>query len=164
MPGKLYDFGYQSIKTGQDLKLLAEALDAVVLDIRHSPKAKNPDFAGSNLATLLEARYQHVPELGNTSYKSTHGEITFKDFEAGAARVRALLEAGTNVIVMCACWQRTACHRYEFVTRFAKEYGEESTLLNSKSVTALKAASKPRAPEQIALFDDRRVGLVEFDE
>ena len=75
--------------TGKIPELLfaaAEQLDATVLDIRLSPRSRNPAWSKSRLQTLLGSRYEHVAAFGNVAYR-TGGPTQLADPEAGLALV-----------------------------------------------------------------------------
>jgi hypothetical protein len=106
----LYTYGY----TGTSplaLKELAQQLDAVVLDIRLSPRSRNPEWTKARLSGLLGARYEHLQAWGNVNYKNG-GPVVFKDVLAGVQRLRERLSAGP-VILLCACTHVANCHRLD---------------------------------------------------
>lgn len=84
----LYTFGYSG-KQPEELLALAEQLDAIVADIRFSPRSRVPHWNSGRLARLLGDRYRHLPALGNRSYKD--GPIEIVDLDAGIAQVADLL-------------------------------------------------------------------------
>lgn len=105
MTQQVYTFGYSG-HTSAQLKQLAEELDAIVFDIRFSPRSRDPQWSGKRLRAALGHRYQHIRELGNENYKS--GPIQLVDFEAG----RKLIEDSSNpIILMCVCQNYRDCHR-----------------------------------------------------
>jgi uncharacterized protein (DUF488 family) len=64
----LYTFGYSG-KQPEELHTLAEQLDALVADIRFSPRSRVPHWNGGSLVRRLGHRYRHLPALGNRNYK-----------------------------------------------------------------------------------------------
>jgi len=58
----LYTFGYSG-RSPHHLRALAEALDAVVVDIRFRPRSRIPDWNAGRLQKLLGDRYRHLPAL-----------------------------------------------------------------------------------------------------
>jgi uncharacterized protein (DUF488 family) len=104
---QLYTFGYGGQLPDQ-LRAPAEHLDAVVVDIRFSPRSRIPDWTAGRLQKLLGERYRHLPALGNRNYKS--GPIEFVDLETGAVEVGELLSQ-QPVILLCACADVQRCHR-----------------------------------------------------
>lgn len=95
---KIYSIGYQGI-TPQRLQAIAEGLDAVVFDVRSSPRSRKKGFGGNQLRELLGARYEQHKELGGWE------EI------AEQALVDLALEE-RNVILMCQEEAPGECHRF----------------------------------------------------
>ncbi len=103
----LYTFGYTG-RSPDELRALAAQLDALVADIRFSPRSRVPHWSGGRLASLLGDRYRHLPALGNRNYKG--GPVELVDLEVGVAQVAELL-ARQPVILLCACADVQRCHR-----------------------------------------------------
>ncbi|GAB4440932.1 MAG: hypothetical protein Kow0031_22890 [Anaerolineae bacterium] len=103
----LYTYGYSG-RQPYHLRALAEHLDAVVVDIRFSPRSRVPDWNAGRLQKLLGERYRPLPALGNRNYKG--GPIVFVDLEAGVTDVGELLQK-QPVILLCACRDLQRCHR-----------------------------------------------------
>lgn len=132
----LYTFGYQGY-TPDKLKAVAEALNAIVVDIRMSPRSRNARWNMSNLVQVLGKRYVHMPAFGNRNY-NTDGPIVINNLEAGAAWLlreqiplnHRMLERKEfdNAILMCVCKDARTCHRTVLVdqlrTLFMVEAGE----------------------------------------
>ena len=114
----LYTFGYTGRHPHQ-LRALAEHLDAVVVDIRFSPRSRIPDWTAGRLQQLLGERYHHLPALGNRNYKG--GPIEFVDLEAGVVQMGELL-AQQPAIWLCACAEVRRCHRLAAVAAIAARY------------------------------------------
>lgn len=114
----LYTFGYSS-KQSEELLALVEQLDAVVADIRFSPRSRVPQWNGGRLARLLGDRYCHLPALGNRNYKS--GPVELVDVEQGIAQVADLL-ARQPVILLCVCSDVQRCHRRLATEAMAARY------------------------------------------
>jgi uncharacterized protein (DUF488 family) len=87
---------------------LAEQVDALVVDIRFSPRSRIAHWSGGRLAKLPGNRYYHLPALGNRNYKG--GPVDIVDLEGGMAQVAALL-ARQPVILLCVCSDLHRCHR-----------------------------------------------------
>jgi uncharacterized protein (DUF488 family) len=104
---RVFLFGYSGRRPAALLDA-AVSLDAIVLDIRHSPRSRNSQWSKPNLSRLLGDRYEHCPPFGNLHYQSNAIELA--DPEAGVAMVRDLLET-RSVVLMCVCKDDTACHR-----------------------------------------------------
>ena len=102
----IYTIGYVGRKP-EELKKLAEELDAIVLDIRFSPLSRIPHWNGEALSKLLRLRYRHVPSLGNLNYKNG-GPIMIADYRLGR---ETIIQQSRNVILMCVCKSLGLCHR-----------------------------------------------------
>jgi uncharacterized protein (DUF488 family) len=114
----LYSFGYQGHTVGQ-LTARAEALNAVVADVRLKPFSRDPSWRRGPLERVLGTRYVWIEALGNLHYKGD-GPIVLKDPAAGYARLRALL-ATQPIILMCMCGTPTHCHRSVIAQAMAAE-------------------------------------------
>ena len=126
---KIYGLGYTG-RTPEQIRKIAEEKNAVVLDIRFSPRSRNPQFAGSNIAASLVGRYQHVRDLGNRNYKG--GPIDIVDFEEGRKIIDQIGETGQNVILMCMCKKPSVCHR-TIVMSMLRQEDYETEELNAPS-------------------------------
>ena len=114
----LYTFGYSG-RTPHELQTLAEQLNAVVVDIRFSPRSRIPDWSGGRLQKLLGDRYHHLPALGNRNYKG--GPVEFVDLETGVVEVGQLLRQ-QPVILLCVCADVQRCHRRPAAEAIAARY------------------------------------------
>jgi uncharacterized protein (DUF488 family) len=124
---QLYDFGYIGSKL-PDLKKAAEALNAIVVDIRFSARSRNPVWNSGNLRYVLDNRYYHERGLGNVNYRIPGMEnVKFADLEKGLENIGKIMDKGFSVIVMCACKDRERCHRLLVVQEFEKRHGVKST-------------------------------------
>lgn len=115
----LYTFGYSG-RTPHELQALAKQLNAVVADIRFSPRSHIPDWSGGRLQKLLGDRYRHLPALGNRNYKVGH--VEFVDLETGVGEVGQLLKQ-QPVILLCVCADLQRCHRLPAAEAIAAHYG-----------------------------------------
>lgn len=118
MADKLYTYGYSG-RTPHDLQTLAGQLQAVVADIRFSPRSRSPGWSGGQLQKLLGDRYRHLPSLGNRHYKG--GPIEFVDLATGVAEVGQLLSR-QPVILLCVCADVQRCHRLPAAEAIAARY------------------------------------------
>lgn len=114
----LYTYGYTG-RLPHQLRALAEHLEAVVVDIRFSPRSRIPDWTAGRLQHLLGERYHHLPALGNRNYKG--GPIEFVDLEVGVVRIGELLTE-QPVILLCACADVRRCHRLAAAEAIAVRY------------------------------------------
>jgi hypothetical protein len=106
---EVFLLGYAG-RTPEEIRRIAEMVDATVVDIRWRAGSRHPQWAKSNLAkTLGPGRYVHVPALGNLNYKGERGpQIEIADFDAGR---RALDRIAGSVILLCVCKDAATCHR-----------------------------------------------------
>jgi len=91
-----------------EIHRLALQLNAVVVDIRLSPRSRKPEWNKGRLTTMLGNRYLHLPELGNVNYKG--GDILLKDPDVGIAVLLRELQS-RSIILMCVCGEFSKCHR-----------------------------------------------------
>lgn len=115
----LYTFGYSG-RLPDQLQALVEQLDAVVVDIRFSPRSRIPDWNGGRLQKLLGKRYRHLRALGNRNYKG--GPVEFVDLAAGVVEVGELLRQ-QPVVLLCVCADVQRCHRLLAAEAIAARYG-----------------------------------------
>jgi hypothetical protein len=147
---ELYDVGYLTLKQAEVLKRAAVALDAVVLDVRFSPKSMDPQWRKNALAELLGDRYEWCQALGNKNYKG--GDIEFADLKTGLERIAELLET-RSVILMCACWNRPQCHRTVIAFEYEQQHGVKSIEITGKKMVE-ELISEQAAENQPGLFDN----------
>lgn len=125
MTNTVFTAGYTG-HTPQQLKQVAEEIDAIVFDIRFSPFSRNPAWIGANLAATLGNRYLHCKTLGNRNYRGDYGNgIMIHIYEKG---LRAVQLAQKPVILLCACPHFEDCHRkvvaYKLLEDEMKYFGE----------------------------------------
>ncbi|GEM_PF-1121564 len=149
----LYTLGYSGLKP-EDLGALAEGHDLVILDIRCSPRSRNPVWTKKRLAERLGERYVHLRALGNTDYKGD--TIRIADLEAGIREAAAYLER-QSVVLLCACKDVRSCHRLPVAERLAAETGAPLVHL-SLADAARMAAEVSGSPVQASLFDEAPPG------
>lgn len=143
---QLYDVGYQDIRNLQLLLKAAMELDAVIWDVRFSPRSRNAEWNKKNLEVVLSGYYYHAKEFGNKNYKG--GPIEFVALDAGLGMLETALEE-RNVILMCACWQRNQCHR----TVAAKHFEDRTGMASIPLTLALTKEIVQRSePKQLDLF------------
>lgn len=107
MTRQVYTIGYSGRKP-EEIKRIVRDMDAVLFDIRFSPRSRIPQWAGSNVSALVGAgSYRHLEALGNSNYKGD-GPVEIVNYSAGLA---AILASDRPVILMCACTDPTTCHR-----------------------------------------------------
>jgi len=122
MQHDVFGIGYSG-RAPVEIHRLALQLNAVVVDIRLSPRSRKPGWNKGRLTTMLGDRYLHLPELGNLNYKG--GDILLKDPDVGIAVVVRELEHRA-VILMCVCGELQKCHRL-VVANLLKDRGVRFT-------------------------------------
>ncbi|MBI5954344.1 MAG: hypothetical protein HY865_22025 [Chloroflexi bacterium] len=146
----LFDLGYNDLKKAGELAQIANELGAVIADIRFMPHTRNPEFSLKHLQEVLGDKYIHVGELGNANYKGTGG-IQLANTEAGMRILHGLL-ANSAVIIICACWKRSECHRVYVAKEYEKRYNVDSTPITRTSARDLLSSVEEKNNPQLALW------------
>lgn len=104
----VYLTGY-STRTPSEIQHLAQQLNAIVFDIRFSPRSRVHHWSGPALQALLGERYQHIPALGNRNYRNDQ-PFDIVSYVDGKAEIE---NNPRPVILLCACSPKdyTRCHR-----------------------------------------------------
>ena len=112
-----YTAGYAG-RTVDELDQLAEKLNAIVIDIRYSPRSRRPEWSRKRLIERFGERYYHLPEWGNVNYNRPTEPIKINDLKEGSFRLPKIMKAnpGMNVILLCYCGDREICHRKTVAT------------------------------------------------
>lgn len=145
---ELYDSGYQEVRSFDLFRGVVLSLDAVVFDVRFSPRSMNPVWSGSNLVKNLGTHYLWVKALGNIHYKSA-APVEFVDLSFGLLQVAHYLKEHP-VILLCACADRQTCHRTLAVQEFQQAYDLASIPLTLAKCRTLMGMEPPT--QQLALF------------
>ena len=114
------------------------ALDAALVDVRHSPYTTKPGFIKPDLEARFGDCYVHLPAFGNVNYKE--GPIELADPDEG---LRAIRELDRVSVLMCGCRPPEPCHRSTVARLLANRLGG--------TVEHLRAPSERAQPR---LFDD----------
>lgn len=116
----IYTFGYQG-STVEQLEAYQREHDALVVDIRYSPRSRHPQWMKAALVEELGENYYWIQALGNVNYWSG-GEIQLYQPEAGRRWIgRQLLHR--NVILVCQCPDVETCHRKVAAEYLSRELG-----------------------------------------
>lgn len=107
---KLYTLGYKNWSFYDFIDKIKE-IDAIVVDVRFSPKGYSPFWSKSNLDKTLKNKYIHIPELGNKNYNSPDKPIEISDIDYGTAKVLESVNLGFDCLLLCACEDVEKCHR-----------------------------------------------------
>lgn len=105
---RLFTFGY-SARDFAEFRSQIARLDALVVDIRLSPRSRWREWTREHLEGALTTAYAHMGEFGNANYRSS-GPVSLIAPERGIARVEALT-LGRPLVLLCACTRRNGCHR-----------------------------------------------------
>ena len=134
---QFYTLGYTG-KQPEEIKQIAEELDAIIVDARYSVSSRVPHWEGVALKTLLGSRYIWLNSLGNCNYQKQYGEgIMITDFQKGKSELEKLTKP---FILLCACEKYQTCHRRK-VTEMLQDYNftymGEAQINNNDSQLAL---------------------------
>jgi len=114
----VYTFGYQG-RDPRELLTLCKRKDAVVVDVRYSPRSRNPRWNRRMLEKVLGERYVWIREFGNKNY-ATGGRIKLVDFAAGVEKLNGLQY--NCCILLCQEADPDKCHR-KVVARMLNRQG-----------------------------------------
>lgn len=116
--GRLSTFGYGAIRSADQLRTVLEGVDLVV-DVRLVQSSRLPLWGSATKDTILATgrRYEWLPGLGNTAYKT--GGIRIADM-GEVSKVLAELRAGVSVALMCVCSDAATCHRSTIVAEIVR--------------------------------------------
>jgi uncharacterized protein (DUF488 family) len=140
---KVLSFGYGGQKADR-LAAWIRKNGAILVDVRYSPSSSDEQWRKRNLVTLLGDQYVHLKEFGNENFKGT--EIRIHDMAVGTMKIRRLLEAAP-VVMMCACWNRSTCHRTVVIRHLVDEIGVEAAVLEPRELR-----EPPLPPAQMSLL------------
>ncbi len=121
-PTTIYTLGYSKWKI-EALAPVVARLDAVLFDVRYSPRSRNPDWSRKRLIEKFGDNYTHVREFGNLNYKSD--SIRIADFRGGDEKFKAAMATGKPVILLCACGNVDVCHRKVIAEQLAQWHSLE---------------------------------------
>lgn len=113
----LYTVGYSSFPSPYALAQVIESLDALLVDVRISPRSRNPQWNQSTLRDIFGDTYVHLGQWGNVNYKG--GPVQIKDFEGG---LHVLRTSHQPLALMCVCRDYAQCHRKTLVGLLAQRY------------------------------------------
>lgn len=144
MSNQVYTLGYSGRKP-EEIKQLLKDHDAVLFDIRFSPRSRVPHWNAGPFRQLLGDGYRHVKELGNKNYKDHDAGIELVDFEAGVVLIAA---SKKPVFLMCGCPDPEHCHR----TTAANLLRERGYEVQEIDPPAKKSRKKTPPTIQLSLF------------
>ncbi|MBA7502296.1 hypothetical protein ES706_00880 [subsurface metagenome] len=118
---KIFTIGYGNRKFDDFVALLKRFDIELIIDVRHFPTSKWPEFVKENLQRTLPAMgigYVHIRELGG--YRGGYGNYTrTKEFKQGLKELMKLAREKSSAI-MCVESYPSACHR-RFITKKLKK-------------------------------------------
>ena len=95
-----------------------QATCRLLVDIRFRPSAPfRPDWSRKQLQTRYQHQYRYLHALGNIHYVSPEQPIALVDEAAGLACLQRWLEAGWDIVLLCACADASTCHRLSVAER-----------------------------------------------
>jgi uncharacterized protein (DUF488 family) len=130
---KVFTFGYQG-KRAADLLARLQQLDAVLCDVRLSPRSRwAPEWNQKQLAAQMGDRYLHLPALGNRNYRGD-GPVEIADLSSGLGTIFDLAQT-RSVVLMCVCSKLAGCHRETIAQALAERRVETEELRLNLSLT-----------------------------
>lgn len=107
---QVYTAGYQGATVLQLCDALT-ALNAKLLDIRHTPWSRRPEWCQVALAHGVGVgRYVHLPALGNLHHRDRGAGIEIANLELGIRQAEHHA-AQQPVLLLCVCADYWSCHR-----------------------------------------------------
>ncbi len=104
----IYTAGYARW-TPEQLRRAVLDRQALLIDIRYSPRSSREEWGRGALVALLGSRYRHEAALGNRNYKGD-GPIELAAPERAVPPLAQALASGP-VVLLCACADYRRCHR-----------------------------------------------------
>jgi len=136
----IYTLGYCGWKHDEIENILA-ARDAVLVDVRMTPRSRAPMWNVGVLQRRFGDRYVCVSEFGNRNYKGTFEQIEIVDFNGGENRLRELAGTGKSVVLMCGCTDVNVCHRKILAEMLSELWGTDVIHLTHDELDTKKKAS-----------------------
>ncbi len=152
MAGKIIPFGYASQGSEQRLAALMENEQTLLVDIRSKPYSQRPQWQGETLKAAWGKRYRPIWEFGNRNYNNNL-PIELAAPYTGWKIVKPWLEAGHDLVLMCACKDFASCHRAD-VSRYIMDKMPEVEIVMEVSSdgideSTLRAQNIPYVPPEL---------------
>lgn len=111
--GQLHTLGYAAKGSNEQLDALMADERTLLVDIRLKPRSRwHPRFNENELMLSYGQRYKLRKRLGNLNYRKKALPIVLAEgHEQTIAELVALLRAGHNLVLLCACARYEQCHR-----------------------------------------------------
>lgn len=109
--------GYRSAQDRERLRWFFDERDEQVVcrllvDIRYRPISPHqPQWSRKQLLACFRHQYRYVHALANKHYNDRTWPIELVDEQAGLAYLVGWLQAGWDLILLCACADARTCHR-----------------------------------------------------
>ena len=116
---QIYTAGYAG-HTPAQLKRGADELGAYVIDIRYSPRSRQPGWNGEELEALLGDSYIWCRAFGNINH-ANGGEISMPHLSIGMKHLSRWVKE-RPLILLCGCAEAENCHRRE-IARILESVG-----------------------------------------
>lgn len=151
---KLYTIGYVGRTPDALMRALDELPNALLVDVRLVPFARDREWARPALARRFRSRYLHVRAFGNVNYKRDDVPVQLEDAPRGVrtvlAATRPMLAAGEpTVVLLCACRRRAGCHREDVAAELVRQLGAEDM---GELDTHFGPATNAALSSQLAMF------------
>ena len=124
----LYTLGYLASRSEKKLADLI-TMGIPLVDTRYNPDSKRWQWKKEHLETVPGLNYQWVQDLGNLNYKAalagnfTEADIKIKDIDRGLNQLADTLEKYGKACLLCACSDKTRCHRAIIAQEAVKRLG-----------------------------------------
>jgi uncharacterized protein (DUF488 family) len=127
----LYTLGYAQWSI-EEVDRQIDELDALLVDVRHSPYTSKPGFSKPELASRFGTDYLHAPEFGNINYDKEE-PMSLADPADGLRLLRA---RDGPFVLLCGCRDPERCHRSRVAVLIQDELGGSITNLRAPSERA----------------------------
>ncbi len=123
---QVWTIGYRSAEDRMHLAQLFDPANEqsacrLLVDIRYRPASPfQPVWSRKQLQEQYRHQYRYVHELGNQQYARPEAPISLVDEAAGLACLVYWLQAGWDLILLCACEHVDTCHRTLVAQRLAE--------------------------------------------
>lgn len=106
---KIYPLGYS--RQGHLVELLMADPKVLLIDTRHSPNSKMPQWTGAALKAKYGERYRFAGKyLGNPNHWNG-GPMTLANPVVGIKGLVMYLREGYDLVILCGCASHAECHR-----------------------------------------------------
>lgn len=149
---KLFTFGYSGRRLS-DFQVVVADFGAIVVDVRFSPRSRQPEWSGASLLRSFGAGYLHFREFGNVNYKNGR-PIEIAELSKGLEKLK-LLNPSCAIMLLCACKNFALCHRSVVASAIVQSVETEIVQLQPWSAAARLGVSAVTAaqPSQLSIWD-----------